>query len=558
VNRSDPRAALDGIAAFRSTGATVAVFTAATVAGVVLSATVASGPPILAARWSLLWQLGLWAAAWAIAVAAALRLPRRLAIGLIVAGAIAIRLAALAGPPTTSDDLYRYSWDGQVQSAGIDPYAFPPSSPQLAGQRTAWLWPDDAGCAALHRPPGCTRINRPGVRTIYPPVAEAWFTVVSRIAGGSTHHKPWQVAGLLADLATVGLVAVALMRAGRDPRWLALYALCPAAALEFVNNGHVDGLAVTFIVAALVVAAGRSGPRRATVGRDIAIGLLLGAAVLVKLYPALLLVALAGMPRLRPWVSVARSTIAAAMLAVVGYVPHVLSVGVRVVGYLPGYLKEERYSQGGRFLLAGAVGLSGRPAAAFAAAGVLGAVAWVVWRRPDPRRAATVLLVALFLAATPVQPWYAVSLLAVATIASWPWAAAVLLAGYPYFFALILDYRHTVALGRASYGAALGVVVVASYRQHRHGRSAGKQGGDVENPVQEVVAGATPALNTYRRGERDPHLALPVAEGLQPSRRQLIGGAGQIGPRQHVPARSLDGGAEGQTGGVVTGPPGSP
>jgi hypothetical protein len=185
---------------------------------VVLSATVAAGPPILARRWSLLALIGLWSLAWLVVVAAAFRLPRRTALGLVLATALALRLAALAGPPTTSDDLYRYSWDGRVQAAGIDPYAHSPAAGSVAGLREGWLWPDPAGCAALYRPVGCTRINRPAARTIYPPVAEAWFAAVYRIAGIGAHHKAWQVAGLATDLGVVGLLVLALRRWRRDPR----------------------------------------------------------------------------------------------------------------------------------------------------------------------------------------------------------------------------------------------------------------------------------------------------------------------------------------------------
>ncbi|HWW52740.1 MAG TPA: glycosyltransferase 87 family protein, partial [Acidimicrobiales bacterium] len=356
----------------------VAAFVVSTLLGIALSAAIAWGHPILAARWGLLWRLALWAIAWAVAVAAALRLPRRVALALIVGGAVALRLAALAGPPTTSDDLYRYAWDGRVQAAGIDPYAQAPASMQLAAVRDQWLWPTDAGCAALHRPPGCTRINRPAERTIYPPVAEAWFGAVYRFGGLADRHKLWQVAGLLTDLATIGLLVVALRRLGRDPRWVALYALSPIPVLEIVNNGHVDGLAIALVVGALAVAAGAASETR----RDIAVGLLLGMATLVKLYPALLLPAVAGLAASRPRRSLARAATAASALVAVAYLPHVVAVGWRVVGYLPGYLKEEHYDQGGRFLLAGIAGLPGAATTAVAIAALLGTIGWVLWRRP--------------------------------------------------------------------------------------------------------------------------------------------------------------------------------
>jgi hypothetical protein len=58
-----------------------------------------------------------------------------------------------------------------------------------------------------------------------------------------------------------------------------------------------------------------------------------------------------------------------------------------------------------------------------------------------------------------VQPWYAVTLLAVATVAAAPAWSAVAVAGYPYFFAVLLDTPHAVAIGRVSYGLALAVLV---------------------------------------------------------------------------------------------------
>ena len=434
----------------------LAVFVSSAGAGVVLSAVVASGRPILASRWSLLGTLSAWATVWVIAVASARRLPARAGLLLVLVAALALRIAALSGPPTTSDDLYRYAWDGRVQAAGIDPYRSPPAEASLARLHEAWLWPDPAGCAALDRPPGCTRINRPAVRTIYPPVAEVWFAGISHLGGIGAHHKSWQLAGLATDVATIGLLVVALRRRGLDARLVALYALCPAPVLEFVNNAHVDGLALAFVVGALVVGLGPS--TRRTAWRDLAVGALIGAAALVKLYPALLLVAVLGLPRPHPWRSMARATGAAVALAAVGYAPHVVAVGIRVVGYLPGYLKEEHYTKGGRFLLAGALGLTGAPAEVAAAVTLVAAVAWVASRRPELTRGAAVLLASLFLVATPVQPWYAISLLAVATVAGLPEAAVVVAAGYPYFFAVILDHPHTTAIGRLSYGTALAVV----------------------------------------------------------------------------------------------------
>lgn len=419
---------------------------AAAAVGVSLSAAIATGGPILAARGTVLVRLAAWCGAWALAVVCAFRLPKRVALGAVFAAAAVLRLAALSGPPTLSDDLYRYSWDARVQAAGIDPYRYEPTSTHLAPLQEGWLWPDAKGCADLRRPPGCTRINRPAVRTIYPPLAQAWFAGVYRVAGIDAHHKAWQVAGFMGDMALVGLLPLALRAWGRDQRWTALYALSPFPIVEVVNNGHVDGLAALLLVAALLVAA-RRRPGWA--------GALVGAAALVKLYPALLVVALAAVGGQRIG-SLMRATGAAAAVVVAGYLPHVLAVGTRVLGYLPGYLREEHYTGGGRFLLAGNV--------LVAVAAVAGVLLWVLARRPPAPEGFALILGGLLLVTTPVQPWYAVTLLAAATVAAAPRWALVAAAAYPYFVAVILDAPHAIAIGRVSYGLALAAVCVAAAR----------------------------------------------------------------------------------------------
>ena len=434
----------------------LAGFAAATVAGLALSVVFATSEPLRNARWGLLVPLALWAAVWAAGVACALRLPRRVAVPAVFAAAVLLRLGALAGPPITSDDLYRYAWDARVQSAGIDPYRYEPAAPALVHLREGWLWPDPAGCAAIQRPEGCTRINRAGVHTIYPPAAEAWFTAVYRVAGIGAHHKAWQVAGLLGDVVLVALLPAVLRAWGRDERWAALYALSPVAVVEVVNNGHVDGLAALFVVLALLATARR---------RPAWAGALLGVATLVKLYPALLGLALvvAAGRRARPWVT--RVVGAAGGVVALAYLPHVVAVGPKVIGYLPGYLKEEHYDQGARYLLAGLLRLPAGPTGVLAFAGLAAVAGWVLVRRPPAPEAAALLLGGLLLAVTPVQPWYAVTLLAVATVAARPAWAAVALAGYPYFFAVILDSPHAASIGRLSYGLALAVVAISLRRR---------------------------------------------------------------------------------------------
>ena len=173
------------------------------------------------------------------------------------------------------------------------------------------------------------------MHTIYPPVAEAAFTA-ARLAslGRSDGPFPLQVMAALGSLAVRCCWPAGRLR-GR-PAWsVALWAWCPVTAVELANNGHIDWLAALASAAALIAY------RR---GRPALAGGLLGAAIATKLYPALLLPALL---RRHP----VRVVVAASAWSALSYLPHVLAVGTGVIGYLPGYLKEEDYTNGGRFLL---------------------------------------------------------------------------------------------------------------------------------------------------------------------------------------------------------------
>lgn len=426
----------------------------AIVAGLAGAATcyrIASGGPLLGQRWSVLALLALWWAAFALGVVLVLRLPTRVAVVSVLVLAAALRLAALAGPSVLSDDLYRYAWDARVQSAGVNPYRYPPTAPQLAGLHDPWLWPDPAGCAELGRGPGCTRINRDRDPTIYPPLAQVWFRAVDGVLPDGARERGWQVAAGMVDLTLVGALVLLLRSLGRDPRYVVLYAWSPLAVLETAQSAHVDGLAVLGIVGALwALHKGRNGWA----------GALLGAATLVKLYPAVLLPLLL---RRRPL----RALAAFAGLLATAYAPHVVALGPKVLGYLPGYLSEENYATGTRFLLLGLTGLSGLAAQVVAAAvmAVAAGAAWVSARDGDLR--ARWLLGVLLLVVTPVQPWYALALVALAALgAAWWWLAAAA-AGYPVYLAAILGDGRPEAVGRLSYGLAAVVVAALAWRNRR-------------------------------------------------------------------------------------------
>ncbi len=403
---------------------------------------------ILERRWLLFTEVaGMWVA-YAAALACVWALPRRVAVVTVLALAVLLRLGSISEKAPLSDDLYRYAWDGVVQSAGIDPYRYPPEADELRFLRDPWLWP-----AELAGEPRETLLNRANVPTIYPPVAEAWFWLEHQVVPMSAQDRGYALAGLGLDLAVLAALLALLRRAGRDPRAVAVYALAPVAVLEAVQNAHVDVLAVLLVLGA--VAAGERRPGWSAAG--------LAAAALVKIYPGLLLALL-----LRHRGAWWRVVGVAGALAGLAYLPHVLAVGVQVLGYLPGYLQEERYGEGTRYLLVGMLGLSGT-AATVVAGLALAALLVRLLRRPLPLPHAGVrLLAGVLLLATPVQPWYALLLLALLVLTGDWWALPLTAAAYPLFFATILD-GPAVAVGRLSYGLAALVVAGAALRSRLSG-----------------------------------------------------------------------------------------
>jgi hypothetical protein len=337
------------------------------------------------------------------------KVPVRLAAALILLGGIGIQIAAVSAPPRQSDDVYRYVWDGRVQAAGIDSYAYVPGAAQLDSLRDSFLWHRGADhCllgsfvsshASADLVPGCTLINRPSVPTIYPPVGEAYFLAVHYEPAGDSSTTPIQATTAFVAVLTTVLLLFGLGRLGRDVRMAALWSWCPTVALEAGNSAHVDVVAVGIAAAALLVLATARSRLSTALG-----GALLGLAIATKVTPALVVPAVLR----RRWMTV---VVSASSAFLVVYVPHVLAVGSKVVGFLPGYLQQEGYENGTRFGIIGLV-LTGKLALAMAVL-ILAAAAFAVLQFSDPDRpwqGAVFMTAAALAVTTPRYQWYALLL----------------------------------------------------------------------------------------------------------------------------------------------------
>jgi hypothetical protein len=415
------------------------------------------GAARVAAGHRLLLAVGGWWLLYAVAVMSLLRAPRRAATAVAVLTSAGVGIAALARRAVTSNDFYRYVWDGRVQAAGVDPYRYAPAAPQLDRLHDPWLWPSPATCAVHLHPPGCTLINRATVHTIYPPLAQLWFLLEHFLVPQSTRDAGYEAVGLLLAVAATVMLLLLLRDTGRDIRQVAIWGCCPAVALEAVQSAHVDALAVVAVLAA-VWAAERGHWAWASAA--------VGAAGLIKLYPLVLFPAIVQRRRLRG------AVIVVAMF-VVAYLPHVIAVGQGVTGFLSDYVRNEGYVGGRRYQLLHVFGLQGHVAAAVAALAVVGVLTLALLRRLGaPGRSSFIVFAVVLFVATPGEPWENLPLVALAAVVGgWQWLSVTVAEELGYISFIYGGLPR--ALGDADYGIALAFAAAATWLRRltrsRHG-----------------------------------------------------------------------------------------
>ncbi|MEW6571324.1 MAG: hypothetical protein AB1390_09155 [Nitrospirota bacterium] len=243
---------------------------------------------------------------------------RSLIITIFLFGVL-FRVILLMSTPLLSDDIYRYLWDGRVQSEGINPYLYPPSAEELNQLRDGKIYPN---------------INRQEFPTIYPAGAQIFFFLSHTIARDIYAFK-----GLLVffDVMTM-MVLVAFLRAYKlqEIRFF-IYAWNPLVIYEIAGSGHLEGLTVFLVALAFYLTA----INKKTFG---VIALALASST--KLYPAILL------PVLLEKGERMKGLIIFSVCFLITYIPY-LSAGINVTGFLPTYLESpyESFNLGLKYLL---------------------------------------------------------------------------------------------------------------------------------------------------------------------------------------------------------------
>ncbi len=327
------------------------------------------------------------------------------ALAVIATAAVAMRLVLLPVAPHLSTDAYRYVWDGRVQAAGINPYRHIPSDPALEALRDAAIFPN---------------INRAEYApTIYPPAAQMLFQAVARI---SDSLLAMRLAFVLCEVVVVAVLLSLLRRIGKPPVRVLAYAWHPLAVWEIAGSGHLDAAMLAAMMVGLWVAL--------VAGRRLLAAAVLAVAALVKPPAA---IALSVTWHAWDW----RAPAVAIAVAVALYLPY-LSVGAGVLGFLPGYLGEERIATAEGFwmvsLLKAQFGPQrlATPVYLALALGIVGALAVRVALHPDraPAAVLTRLGWAIFsfvFLLSPDYPWYWLMVLPFVALSGFApgWAATI-------------------------------------------------------------------------------------------------------------------------------------
>lgn len=391
---------------------------------------------------------------------------------ILVAG-LAFRVTVFFSPPSLSDDVYRYLWDGRVQSARINPYDQAPDDPALA-------WMRDENHAS---------INHRSVPTIYPPLAQVAFRLAAVV---SPTVMAQRLVFLGFDVAVVILLTRYLRRKGLPAERVLLYAWNPLVVVEFSSSGHLDSMALFFLMAGLFTA---------EAGQPLRAGALFGLSFLGKL---------AAMP-LVPWMIVMaplrRSLASFAAVVAAGYAGYLLWPSIEIQRNLfagaTTYARSWYFNAGLYAMLAETAPLSGAALKAFLLGLMVTLSFWMAARfRRDQLLAYTGILWALLVFVSPVvHPWYVVWL--VPFLCFYPLWSGLALTGLTALSYVVLDvYSRTGVwdlpdwVPWIEYGVPLALLAVEASMKPTRASTAAAAVGDAAAPDRPSrTALIIPALN---------------------------------------------------------------
>jgi len=146
----------------------------------------------------------------------------------IILISLALRIILIFVDPVTSNDHFRYFWDGKVQASGINPYQFSPL--ELKSLQDSLIYPN---------------VSFPEIKTIYPPISEMVFYLGYEISGANASGL--KLIYLILETGILCFLFSALKLIKTNTNYIFLYSFSPLVVFEFFINAHIDILILFFL-----------------------------------------------------------------------------------------------------------------------------------------------------------------------------------------------------------------------------------------------------------------------------------------------------------------------
>jgi hypothetical protein len=149
----------------------------------------------------------------------------------IIAAGVIFRITLMPSHITTSDDVYRYIWEGKVLYNGYNPYQHPPG---------------DTALIPLHSQELPAKVTFHTFAAIYPPLSQVLFVVNYVISG--ENELGLKLIFLLAEIVTMIFIIKILKERKCNLNNVLYYAWLPLPIMEYFVNAHVDPVGIMFFV----------------------------------------------------------------------------------------------------------------------------------------------------------------------------------------------------------------------------------------------------------------------------------------------------------------------
>ncbi|MBK7379567.1 MAG: hypothetical protein IPJ03_11265 [Ignavibacteriales bacterium] len=156
----------------------------------------------------------------------------KLPLFIIVTGLL-FRLTLFPSTPSTSDDVYRYVWEGKVVVNGFNPFTTPPNSNVLSSLQDS----------------NYTKVTYKNIPAIYPPFSQlvfatAYILTEDNLLGLKLIYFICEFFTLIFLLKLLHLKKINLNR-------IILYAWLPLPIMEYFVNVHLDPVGIMFLIIAV-------------------------------------------------------------------------------------------------------------------------------------------------------------------------------------------------------------------------------------------------------------------------------------------------------------------